>query len=86
MFPYAVKDVYGTKVLPEDLGNVEIEPFFQFPTRFPAEIVADAARNLVIRDGVAAFYFHPFLDVDLLRQTVEGIQALGYTFVDPNTL
>jgi uncharacterized protein YdaL len=86
MFPYAVKDVYGTKVLPEDLGNVEIEPFFQFPTRFPAEIVADAARNLVIRDGVASFYFHPFLDVDLLRQTVEGIQALGYTFVDPRTL
>jgi uncharacterized protein YdaL len=85
LFPYVVKDVYGTKVLPENLGNVA-EPFFQFPARVPADIVADAARNLVIRDGVAAFYFHPFLDVSLLRETVEGIQALGYTFVDPNTL
>jgi uncharacterized protein YdaL len=86
LFPYTVKDVYGTKVLPENLGNVEIEPFFQFPTRFPDEIIADAKRNLVVRDGVASFYFHPFLDVSLLRQTVQGIQAAGYTFVDPNTL
>lgn len=86
LFPYTVKDVYGTKVLPENLGSVEIEPFFQFPLRFPSDIIADAARNRVIRDGVASFYFHPFLDVSLLRQTVEGIQALGYSFVDPNTL
>jgi uncharacterized protein YdaL len=85
LFPYVVEDVYGTKVLPENLGNVA-EPFFQFPARLPAEIVADAARNLVVRDGVASFYFHPFLDVSLLRETVEGIQGLGYTFVDPNTL
>ena len=86
MFPYTVRDVYGTKVLPENLGNVELEPFFQYPTRFPQEIIDDAARNLVIRDGVASFYFHPFLAVRHLRQTVEGIQALGYTFVNPNTL
>ena len=86
LFPYTVRDVYGTKVLPENLGNVELEPFFQFPTRFPEEIIADAKRNLVVRDGVASFYFHPFLDVKYLRQTVQGIQAAGYTFVDPNTL
>jgi uncharacterized protein YdaL len=86
MFPYTVRDVYGTKVLPENLGNVELEPFFQYPTRFPQEIIDDARRNLVIRDGVASFYFHPFLEVRHLRQTVEGIQALGYTFVNPNTL
>jgi uncharacterized protein YdaL len=86
MFPYTVKDVYGTKVLPENLGNVELEPFFQYPTRLPAEIIADAQRNLVIRDGVASFYFHPFLDVQYLKQVVEGIQGLGYTFVDPRTM
>jgi hypothetical protein len=42
--------------------------------------------NLVVRDGFAAFYFHTFLDLDLLKETVEGIGALGYTFVDPAKL
>jgi uncharacterized protein YdaL len=86
LFPYAVRDVYGQRVLPENLGNVEPEPFHQFPTRFPADIVRDAQRNLVVRDGVAGFYFHPFWDIAYLKQTVEGIQALGYTFVSPATL
>ena len=42
--------------------------------------------NLVLRDGFASFYFHPFLDLDLLERTVEGIEAAGDTFVDPRTL
>jgi uncharacterized protein YdaL len=86
LFPYAVRDVYGQRVLPENLGNVEPDPFHQFPTRSPAQIVADAERNLVVRDGVASFYFHPFFDLSLLEQTVEGIQAKGYTFVAPSAL
>ena len=48
---------------------------------------AGAARaNLVVRDGFAAFYFHTFLDLDLLQETVEGIEAAGYRFVDPRSL
>jgi uncharacterized protein YdaL len=88
MFPYVVnKDVYGIKVLPENLGSIEPEPFFIFPTRFPADLINAASKNLVIRDGFAAFYFHPdFVDLNYLRQTVEGILNLGYTFVDPATL
>jgi uncharacterized protein YdaL len=86
MFPYPVRDVYGTKVLPENLGNVEPEDWFQYPKRLPAQIVDDAKRNLVVRDGFASFYFHPFFNIQYLRQTVEGIQAAGYTFVSPTTL
>ena len=86
LFPYAVRDVYGQRVIPENLGNVEPEPFHQFPTRSPQEIVRDAERNLVVRDGFASFYFHPFFDINLLKETVEGIQRLGYTFVAPTTL
>ena len=87
MFPYVVKDVYGIKVLPENLGSIELQPFFQFPTRFPADLINAASKNLVIRDGFAAFYYHPdFVDVSYLQQTVEGILKLGYTFVDPATL
>jgi hypothetical protein len=39
-----------------------------------------------VRDGIVAFYFHPFLDLDLLKETIEGIEALGYKFVDPASL
>jgi uncharacterized protein YdaL len=86
MFPYVVKDVYGTKVLPENLGNIEPEDWFQYPKKLPADIIRDAKRNLVVRDGFASFYFHPFLDISYLKETVEGIQAAGYTFVSPTSL
>jgi uncharacterized protein YdaL len=86
MFPYVVRDVYGTKVLPENLGNVEPEDWFQYPKKLPADIVRDAKRNLVVRDGFASFYFHPFLDISYLKETVEGVHAAGYTFVSPASL
>ncbi len=86
LFPFAVRDVYGARVVPENLGNIEPEVFHQFPVRFPSDILRDAERNLVVRDGFASFYFHPFWDIAYLKQTVEGIQALGYTFVAPGTL
>jgi uncharacterized protein YdaL len=82
-FPFVVRDVYGSFVLPENLGSVELQPFFIFPTRFPADIVQDARRTLVVRDGIASFYFHPFLDVSYLREVIDGLQSLGYTFVGP---
>jgi uncharacterized protein YdaL len=85
-FPYPVKDVYGSKVLPENLGNYEPEPFNTHPARLPNEIVATAARNLVVRDGFASFFYHPFLGVDGLRTIVEGIRANGYVFVSPTSL
>jgi uncharacterized protein YdaL len=86
MFPYTVQDVYNTKVLPENLGSIEPEPFFQFPTRMPADIIADADRFLVVRDGVASFFNYWGNDMTLLQQTVQGLKGLGYTFVSPNTL
>jgi uncharacterized protein YdaL len=86
LFPYVVRDVYGTKVLPENIGNVEPEDWFQYKARLPEQIIRDAKRNLVVRDGFASFYFHPFFDLDYLKQTVEGIQAAGYTFVSPTSL
>jgi uncharacterized protein YdaL len=85
-FSYVVRDVYGTKVLPENLGNVETEPFHQYPVRLPAEIIEDAYKVKVIRDGFASFYFHPFLDIALLKETVAGIKQAGYTFVSPSSL
>lgn len=84
--PYVVRDVYGTKVLPDNLGGIEPDAFFQFPPRLPEEVLADAQRSLVVRDGFGSFFcFHDF-DLSLLKTTVEGMQAMGYRFVSPASL
>jgi uncharacterized protein YdaL len=85
-FPYVVRDVYGSKVLPENLGSIAPRTWHTYKSRQPKDLVRAARANLVVRDGFAAFYFHPFLDLDYLKRTVEGIQAAGYRFVDPASL
>ncbi|MER7001894.1 polysaccharide deacetylase family protein [Dactylosporangium sp. NPDC000555] len=80
-FPYTVRDVYGSTVIPENIGNIEPEPFNQHPAVLPADLIAHAKANLAVRDGVASFFYHPYLGTAYLKQTVEGIQGLGYTFV-----
>lgn len=84
LFPYRVHDVYGSVVLPENLGNVSEEMQNNHPPRPPAFLVDNAKRNLVVRESTASFFFHPYLDVDYLDEVVSGITNLGYTFV-PST-
>lgn len=96
MFPYELYgDIYGAHVLPENLGNVE--PHLSEQTEFirtADTMLADAKRNLVLRDVWASFFYHPFLldpkendaNKDItkpkdLERLVSGIQALGYKFV-----
>ena len=85
-FPYVVRDVYGSKVLPENLGSVNPARWHTYQSRLPEDIIRAARANLVVRDGFASFFFHPFLDLHYLKTTVRGIRALGYTFVDPASL
>jgi len=75
MFPYAVRDIYGTTVIPENLDYV------QGGADSVTSMLEVARQNLVVRDGVASFFYHPILGVGQLPRLVEGIQALGYTFV-----
>src|SRR5215470_9431872 len=79
----------GARYWPTPWAGIEPQPFFQFPARLPTDVIADAQRNLVVRDGVAAFFFHPedFTNrANYLQTTVQGLKALGYTFVSPVTL
>ncbi|MGH2753420.1 MAG: DUF2334 domain-containing protein, partial [Actinomycetota bacterium] len=85
-FPYVVNDVYGSKVLPENIGNIEVESFNHHPITLPDELIRRARLNLAVRDGFASFFYHPHLGVDLLRQTIEGIKGMGYEFVSPTSL
>jgi uncharacterized protein YdaL len=85
-FPYPVTDVFGWRVIPENLGNYEPEPFNNHPARLVPDLVRTAESNLVVRDGVASFYFHPYFDAAVLRELVQGIRAAGYTFIAPTEL
>lgn len=84
-FPYPVRDVYGTPVIPENIGNVT-EAYNNHAARGPADLIASAKRNLVVRDGVASFFYHPFLGTAQLKQIVEGLTALGYRFVPASAM
>ena len=85
-FPYTVRDVYGSVVIPENIGNVEPEAFNNLPPRLPSDILASARRNLVIRDGVASVFYHPYLGTSYLKQLVPSLKQLGYTFVPASTV
>jgi uncharacterized protein YdaL len=85
-FPYVVHDLYGSKVLPENLGAIAPSTWHTYKARLPRDVIRAARANLVVRDGFAAFYFHPFLDLKYLKQTVAGIEAAGYEFVSPAAL
>jgi len=75
MVPYPVVDQYGRHIVPETLGYLpEDDPD-------PLKLVQYARSMRVVRDGMASFYFHPFLKQKLLEQVVQGVSDLGYQFI-----
>ncbi|WP_255375421.1 DUF2334 domain-containing protein [Saccharomonospora sp. CUA-673] len=85
-FPYPVRDVYGTNVVPENIGNLAPSKFNQYSARTVVDMLADAQRSLVVRDNVASFFYHPFLGTAGLRDLVSSLQSLGYTFASPDDI
>ena len=85
-FPYVVRDVYGSVVLPENCGPYAPEQFYGFKPHLISDILAAADAQSVVRDGVATFYYHPFEGLDPLKEIVAGFKARGLTFVSPATV
>ncbi|RSM65081.1 DUF2334 domain-containing protein [Kibdelosporangium aridum] len=80
-FPYLVRDVYGAVVVPENLGYI---PPWSDAVELDHRIgeVLSAARALrVVDDGIASFFFHPYLGTEALDRLIDGITAAGYRFV-----
>jgi hypothetical protein len=83
-FPDAVTDVYGSVVLPENLGDYEWTTENQHPPRLPLDLVYEAQENSVLTDGTASFFYDAEdAGVSPLATIVSGIKNLGYTFVSP---
>ncbi len=85
-YPYPVVDSYGELVLPENLGNIEPQAINQHAAILPAELIDRARMHLVVDDNVAGFFYHPFLGAQMLGEVLDGMLALGYEFVDADTL
>jgi len=74
-FPYLVAgDRRDRLIVPENLGYVPL-------SSQKAEIILNPARNMkVVRDGVASFFFHPFVDLNVLKQIIKSMQKEGFRF------
>jgi uncharacterized protein YdaL len=83
-FPYVVRDVYGSVVIPENLGHHAASAAGDGDD--VARIVAAARRARIVRDGVASFFFHPYVGPEPLGAIIDDMQAAGYTFVSPSEL
>jgi uncharacterized protein YdaL len=82
-FPYIInKDLFGQTIYPENLGYVPLNPDKAASRTSVDELLKNAKAQLYIRDGIATAFFHAFLDLDLLKQLADGLEKLGYSFLD----
>lgn len=82
-FPYIIqKDIYGEKIYPENLGYVPLSPSIDTSMVAVNRIIKNANAIKKVRDGVACAFFHPFLDISLLKKLVTGMKADGFNFID----
>jgi uncharacterized protein YdaL len=75
-FPYPTIDRFDRFIIPENLGYIDKE------SPDPDGLVKNAERMRVVRDGVASFFFHPWMDRKYLVKVLDGIEACGYHFRD----
>lgn len=82
-FPYVIyKDLYSQKIYPENLGYIPLDTDPISTKNAVDEILKGAKANLYVRDGFASFFFHSFLDIKILQELVDGIEKMGYTFLN----
>lgn len=82
-FPYIIqKDIYGQKIYPENLGYVPLSPSIDTSMVAVNRIIKNAMAINKVRDGVACAFFHPFLNISLLKKLVEGLKKENFNFID----
>ncbi|CAN7554223.1 DUF2334 domain-containing protein [Trinickia sp. LjRoot230] len=97
-FPYIInKDYYGQRIIPENLGSIQynicnVDQFSCIAYTWQ-QVLANAQYALLVRDGFASFFFHPYwLEPSLrlpalsdFKSLVTGVTNLGYKWVDGTT-
>jgi uncharacterized protein YdaL len=82
-FPYVIEDdLFGQRILPENLGYVPLETDREKSERHVRSLLDAAQVNLQVRDGFASHFFHAFLEPELLEELVDGMEEMGYHYLD----
>ncbi|HBZ55570.1 MAG TPA: hypothetical protein DEO88_09200, partial [Syntrophobacteraceae bacterium] len=83
-FPYIIeKDLHGQKIYPENIGFVPQDPDDPgLPAREVQAMLKRAEKSLYVRDGFASCFYHSFIPLENLERLIEGVKALGYTYMD----
>lgn len=82
--PYTFTDEYGNFRVPETMGYCD--PYGTSGlVNLPSNMVGYANAISCVRGGWAGMYYHWFLGTANLQQLVQGVQAAGYTFVNPSS-
>ncbi len=82
-FPYTIeKDIYGQKIYPENLGYIPLSSNIDTSRNAVKRIINNSIAIRTVRDGIVSFFFHPFLDLSLLKELVDGIKDKGFTFIN----
>ena len=76
IFPYPVKlDEYPVQIVPENLG------YLDFKNPDPQQLLENSRNMLTVRDGLASFFFHPFIPLKHLKTVINGMRQQGWTFI-----
>ena len=82
-FPYVIyKDIYGQKIYPENLGYLPLEQRKDSSENYVHHIIDNAKVTLNVRDGYAAFFFHSFLNLNYLKEIVDGMVDDNFSYLD----
>ncbi len=82
-FPYIIeKDLNGQRIIPEDLGYIPLDSNPDVEEQAVQKLLQGAKAQLAVRDGFASCFIHPFIDEKYIEEYVDGVEELGYTFMD----
>ncbi len=78
VYPYRLYDspLYN-RLIPENLGYVDPEDVL-----YRQHILEELDKLSIVRDYTAGFYFHPYLDIDLLKDVISEIKKRDIRFLD----
>lgn len=65
----------GVTLVPENMG------FVRYNNPDSEAILKNARKLRSIRDGMASFYFHPFVPIEHLKKIVDGMLEMGWDFI-----
>jgi len=81
--PYVYTDEYNNVRVPETLGYCDPSGTSGL-VNLPTNMIGYANSLTCVRGAWAGMYYHWFLGTTYLSQLVSGIQAAGYTFINPS--